>query len=180
MTELGISQAVSSAYHPQSQGALEQAHQTLKTMLKTYSVQFPGDWDVAVPFLLFAVRDSVSECTGFTPFELVFGHEMRGPLKLFKDQLLQPNSGETVLQYVSEFKDRLWAACRVARDNLEKAQGRMKANCDQKAVEHSFAFGDQVLVLVPQRLSSLSASFCGPYTVVKKVGDKNYVISTPE
>lgn len=30
MFELGISQAVSSAYHPQSQGALERSHQTLK------------------------------------------------------------------------------------------------------------------------------------------------------
>lgn len=85
MCELGISQVVSSTYHPQSQGALERAHQTLKTMMKTYSVQFPGDWDVALPFLLFAMRDSVNESTGFTPFELVFGHEVRGPLKLLKE-----------------------------------------------------------------------------------------------
>ena len=31
---------------------------------------------------------SVNESTGFTPFELVFGQEVRGPLKLFKEQLL--------------------------------------------------------------------------------------------
>lgn len=67
MCELDISQVVSSSYHPQSQGVLERAHQTLKTMLKTYSAQFHGDWDVALSFLLFALRDSVSEATGFTP-----------------------------------------------------------------------------------------------------------------
>ena len=180
MVELGISQAVSSAYHPESQGALERAHQTLKTILKTYSIQFPGDWDTSIPFVLFAVRDSVSESTGFSPFELVFGHEVRGPLKLLKEQLLQPKPGEPVLQYVTEFKDRLQAACQVARDNLEKAQERMKAHNARKAVERSFVVGDQVLALVPQRQSSLSASFSGPYTVMKKVSDKNYVIHTPE
>ena len=32
--------------------------------------------------LLFAVRKSVQESLGFSPFELVFGHTVRGPLKL--------------------------------------------------------------------------------------------------
>lgn len=142
-------------------------------MLKTYSIQFPGDWDLAIPFVLFAVRDSVNESTGFSPFELVVGHEVRGPLKLLKDQLLLPKTGENVLQYFSEFKDRFWAACRVARDNLGQAQGQMKQNGDKKAVYRSFEVGEQVLALVPQKGSSLSSSFSGPYTVIKKVGDKN-------
>ena len=36
MHEMDIRQYKSSAYHPQSQGALERFHQTLKTMMKTY------------------------------------------------------------------------------------------------------------------------------------------------
>ena len=36
MHELKIRQFSSSAYHPESQGALEWFHQTLKTMIKTY------------------------------------------------------------------------------------------------------------------------------------------------
>ena len=100
MAGLGITQAVSSAYHPESQGALERAHQTLKTMLKTYCVQFPADWDTAVPFVLFAYRDAINESTGFSPFELVFGHEVRGPLKLLKEQLTQPQTNENVLHYI--------------------------------------------------------------------------------
>lgn len=38
--ELGITQIVSSAYHPQSQGAIERCHQTMKTMIKAYCAQF--------------------------------------------------------------------------------------------------------------------------------------------
>ena len=35
MYEFGIKQNVSSAYHPQGQGALERYHQTLKNMMRT-------------------------------------------------------------------------------------------------------------------------------------------------
>lgn len=89
MCELGIQQITSSAYRPQTQGAIERYHQTLKVAVKTYAIQHPGDWDVALPLLLFALRDSVNESTGFTPFELVFGHEVRGPLKLVKERLVK-------------------------------------------------------------------------------------------
>ena len=36
MHELGIKQCRSSAYHPESQGALERFHQTLKNMIRSY------------------------------------------------------------------------------------------------------------------------------------------------
>ena len=77
MYMLGIHQYIkSSAYHPESQGAIERFHQTLKNMLKTYCHQTDKDWDEGVHFLLFAVRDSVQESLGFSPFELVFGYSV--------------------------------------------------------------------------------------------------------
>lgn len=36
LKELGIEHRVSSPYHPESQGALERFHQTLKTMIRAY------------------------------------------------------------------------------------------------------------------------------------------------
>ena len=39
MNQLGIKQYKSSAYHPESQGALERFHQTLKTMIRMYSIE---------------------------------------------------------------------------------------------------------------------------------------------
>ena len=81
---LGVSHAVSSAYHHGSQGALEHWHQTLKSMLKKYCFDTGHGWDEGVPFVLFAIRDAKQESLGFSPAELVFGHKMRGPLR--KDQ----------------------------------------------------------------------------------------------
>ena len=76
MYEFGIHQYKSSAYHPESQGAIEQFHQTFKNILKTYCHQTGKDWDEGVHLLLFAVRDSVQESLWFSPFELVFRHSV--------------------------------------------------------------------------------------------------------
>lgn len=68
---LGIQHQMSTAYHPESQGALERFHQTLKTMLRQYCVETGKDWVEGLPFLMFAIRESVQESFGFSPAELV-------------------------------------------------------------------------------------------------------------
>ena len=67
MHELGIKQYRSSAYHPESQDALERFHQTLKNMIRSYCFDTEKDWDEGINLLLFAVRESVQESLGFKP-----------------------------------------------------------------------------------------------------------------
>ena len=122
MDELGIKQYRSSAYHPESQGALERYHQTLKNMIRSYCFDTNRDWDEGVHLLLFAVRESVQESLGYSPFELVFGHSVRGPLKLFKEKLLSYDDVSlNLLQYVSDFRTKLSNACEMAKSNLKSA-----------------------------------------------------------
>ena len=52
MKQLGIQHNVSSAYHPESQGALERYHQTLKSMLRAYCLETGRDWADAVPVVV--------------------------------------------------------------------------------------------------------------------------------
>lgn len=180
---LSISHQVSSPYHPESQGALERWHQTLKAMLRKYCLDASNDWDEGVPFVLFAVRETVQESLGFSPADLVFGHTPRGPLMVLKEHILSPTPAtapRNVLEYVSAMRERLHAACVLAQESLSSTQKRMKVRYDRKAVSRSFAPGDQVLVLLPIPGSSLSARFSGPYVVEKKVSDTNYVIGTPD
>ena len=88
MHDLGIKQYRSSAYHPESQGALERFHQTLKNMIRSYCFDTGKGWDEGIHLLHFAVRESVQESLGFSPFELVFGRTVPGPLKLLKEKFL--------------------------------------------------------------------------------------------
>ena len=181
MDELGIKQYRSSAYHPESQGALERFHQTLKNMIRSYCFDTNRDWDEGVHLLLFAVRESVQESLGFSPFELVFGHSVRGPLKLFKEKLLSHDDVSlNLLQYVSDFRTKLSNACEMAKANLKSAQNSMKNRYDQNSVSRTFKPGDKVLALLPVPGRPLQARYFGPYIVDKKMSDLNYVLQTPD
>ncbi len=76
-----------------------------------------------------------------------------------------------VLDYVSRFREKLCGACDLARNFLKDAQSEMKDRYDRKAVARSFQSGDQVLVLLPNPGSALTARFTGPYNVVRKLSD---------
>lgn len=78
------------------------------------------EWDDGVPLALFAVREIVQESLGFSPAELVFGHTVRGPLRVLKDQLTGEGSPtqRNVLTYVSRFRERLHEACSIAKESL--------------------------------------------------------------
>ena len=181
MDELGIKQYRSSAYHPESQGALERFHQTLKNMIRSYCFDTNRDWDEGVHLLLFAVRELVQESLGFSPFELVFGHSVRGPLKLFKEKLLSHDDVSlNLLQYVLDFRTKLSKACEMAKSNLKSAQNSMKNRYDQNSVSRTFKPGDKVLALLPVPGRPLQARYFGPYIVDKKMSDLNYVLQTPD
>lgn len=49
LKQLRIKRSCSSAYHPESQGALERFHQTLKSMLRAYCLEFQRDLEDGVP-----------------------------------------------------------------------------------------------------------------------------------
>uniref|UniRef100_A0A9J8B112 Gypsy retrotransposon integrase-like protein 1 n=1 Tax=Cyprinus carpio carpio TaxID=630221 RepID=A0A9J8B112_CYPCA len=181
LTQFGIKHKLSSAFHPQSQGAVERFHQTLKTMLRTYCFSSGKDWAESLPFLMFAIREAEQESLGFSPADLVFGHTVRGPLKVLSEQLLAKDAMPvTVLDYVSSFRERLHRAWDLAREHLTATQSKMKAWYDKKSVSRSFQPNDEVLVLLPAPGSSLHAKFTGPYSVKEKLSDTDYVVSTPD
>ena len=182
LTSLSISHRISSAYHPESQGALERWHQTFKSVLRKYIMESGREWDEGVPLALFAVREIVQESLGFSPAELVFGHTVRGPLRVLKDQLTCESSPtqRNVLTYVSRFRERLHEACSIARESLSVAQQGMKRQFDKKALPRSLQTGDLVLVLLPIPGTSMSARFSGPYTIDRRLSDTDYVVRTPD
>ena len=92
-------------------------------MIRTYCYDTNKDWDDGIHLLLFAARESVQESLGFSPFQLVFGHTVRDPLKFFKENLLaQDGVPIDLYTYVSDFKLKLSKACDLAKNNLLSAQ----------------------------------------------------------
>ena len=128
----------STAYHPQSQGALERFHQSLKSLLRAYCVELARDWEDGLPWLLMAARQVTQESTGFSPNALVFGHSVRGPLAVLQSEWEVSEPPKKLTDYVNGFKWRLFESWRVARKNLEKVQGRMKKLYDRRSKRREF------------------------------------------
>ena len=105
----------------------------------------------------------------------------REPLLLLKEKwLVEDPEKISVLKYVATFKDRLFRAGQIAKRNLQESQSKMKVWYDRKAKSRCFEPGDRVLVLFPVVGNPLQAKYSGPYKVVKKISDTNYLVKTPD
>ncbi|CAM4342636.1 unnamed protein product [Lepidochelys kempii] len=174
----GVRHDWASAYHPQSNGLVERFNGTLKMMLKTFMNQHPQDWDKYLPHLLFAYREVPQESTGFSPFKLLYGRRVRGPLDLMRDEWegKATPDGESVVEYVLIFRERLAELMGLARENLARAQRKQKVWYDRTAQARAYATGDQVMVLIPVRKNKLQATWEGPSKVIKQLNEVNYVV----
>ena len=68
-----------SGYHPQVDGLVEKFNSTLISMISKSCDVRNRDWDVHLPYLLFAFRMSVQESTKESPFFLMNGWDPRIP-----------------------------------------------------------------------------------------------------
>ena len=80
----GVASIHTTLYHPQSNGLVERFNRTLKEMIKKTTQDQPEEWDRFLPALLFAYRETPQRAADFSPFELLYGREVRGPLAILK------------------------------------------------------------------------------------------------
>ena len=81
---LSVQNLVSTPYHPQCNGLVERYNGTLKNMLKVCAER-PKDWDRYIEAVLFAYREVRQESVGFSPFELLYGRTVRGPMAILRE-----------------------------------------------------------------------------------------------
>ncbi|KAG1925540.1 protein NYNRIN-like [Pimephales promelas] len=82
---LGIKSIRTSVYHPQTDGLVERFNRTLKTMIRKFVREDAKNWDKWLEPLLFAVREVPQAFTGFSPFELLYGHQPRRVLDVLRE-----------------------------------------------------------------------------------------------
>lgn len=152
---------------------------SIKQMLRRITSDRPKDWDRFLSPLLFAIRDSPQESLQFSPFELICGHSVRGPMTILKDLWTRDIPDEEVkitYQYVIDLQFRLEDTCRLAQQNLGKASIRYRNIYNRRSKRKNLKIGDKVLVLLPTKTNKLLLQWKGPYTVVETVGNLDYRI----
>lgn len=178
---LSVRNIYTTPYHAMCNGLVERFNGVLKGMLKRMCREQPKQWPRFINPLLFAYRDVPQSSTKFSPFELIYGHVVRGPLSLLRDlwEGKEQEAGEdtrTTYEYVIDLRERLSETCKLAREELEKAGDSYQAYYDRKAKDRTLRVGQRVLLLLPTSNNKLLAQWKGPYEVVSKANKWNYVI----
>ena len=176
---LSIQQLITTPYHPICNGLVERFNGTLKSMLKKMCAEKPKDWDRYIAPLLFAYREVRQESLDFSPFELLYGRTVRGPMailrELWSQEELEPEV-KTTYQYVVDLQNRIEQTCELARNELAKAHDRQKRLYDKKSVNRKFKPGSKVLVLRPTSNNKLLMQWHGPFKVLSETRCNNYKI----
>ena len=179
---LSIKHTFSTAYHPMGNGLVENCNKTLKSMLKKMASEVPRDWDRYLTPLLFAVRDVPQASTGFSPFELLYGRTVRGPMNILREMWTNDTDVDeikTAYQYVIDLRARIEETCNLAQTELAKVQVKNQRYYNLKVKDRKLEVNDQVLLLLPTDKNKLLLHWKGPFRVVGKVGLVDYKVEFP-
>jgi len=136
------------------------------------------DWDLKLPYFLWAYRATPHSTTGYSPFFLLHGREVVTPAnENLRPKVPKPTRGPKLIESLKASLRQAYSA--VARAN-RKSYVANKERYDKRAKLRSFEVGSYVYLFKPARKPGLSKkifSVCsGRYRVTAKLSELNYEI----
>ena len=177
-TKLKIDNIRTTPYHPECNGIIERMHGTLCGML-TKATSLGLDWVRQLPFALFALRLAPSRDTGLSPFQLVYGRQVRSPLDVLYEGWVDEEYSDFDVELWTDWlgkRMKIWSE--IAREKGLEASVARKKQFDKKVVVRELKVGDKVLCRIPGMIKKLKESWKGPYTVKKKLNQVDYLVET--
>ena len=114
---LGIAKIHTSPYHPQSNGAVERAYQTLRQMIGKLDPQKRRKWKSHLGSVLIAYNATRSLVMGYLPYFLMFGHRPHLPIDLLFPTAIWQELTRTIDDYVLSLYEKLKEALPIARNS---------------------------------------------------------------
>jgi hypothetical protein len=162
---LGQKLLMSSAYHPQTDGASERGIQTMSQILRSVVNDYQDNWVKQLPMVEFAMNSAVNSSTGYAPFEANYG---------WLPRLIQGIDNESPHEGINQFIENIKDILDRTHDKLVTQRVRQAAQANKRRREgQRFQAGDQVLLSTANlnmpkgRPRKLCPKYIGPYQVLK-------------
>nr|GFA97208.1 reverse transcriptase domain-containing protein [Tanacetum cinerariifolium] len=150
MLKYGVTQRLSTAYHPQTSGQVEVSNHGLKRILERTIGENRASWSDKLDEALWAFRTAYKTPIGCTPYKLVYGKECHHPIELEHKAywaLKQANFELTVagdhrkikLNELNEIRDHTYENSLIYKEKTKKIH-------DSKIKNRVFNVGDRVLL----------------------------------
>ena len=172
---LGITKIRMSPYHPQTNGAIERVHKTLRRMIAKMEPEKRAKWPSHLGPILIAYNATWSLVKGYSPYFLMFRHRPRLPVDLLFSTVRRDENSRTTDKYVTYLYDKLKSALASARDATLLEAQRQKRLYNRRARVVELHPGDKVLVKLDafrgqwRKLKNCRGDAL--YTVVKRMAD---------
>ena len=179
--QLGTQLAMSTAFHPQTDGQTERQNRTLEEMLRAYVSYRQDNWDERLTAAEIAYNNSMQASTQQTPYYLNAGQHPRLALDAAIKPEAQSNNAAAADRIAS-----LHANLQAAQEALTRAQQRQASYADADRRELELAVGDRVLLSTEhlqlrdaERTRKLTSKYIGPFHITRKVSAVAYELQLP-
>jgi hypothetical protein len=170
LEQSGVELRRSTPAHPQGNAKCERFNRTLKEAMLRIMDNQPREWYVKLPAALQAYRMATSDVTGFTPFFLLYGRQVRPPVGIGPEQGGQPFGNRL---------DELAEARRLAAKAIEESRRYNRARLEARAnVGVSLPVGESVAVKAEERITG--TAHWDPGFVVTRVRGTTHWVNNPE
>ena len=174
--KLGIQHALTTAYHPQSNGQTERANQEVEKHLRLFTNSRQDDWVDHLPTAEFVLNNRVHSAHNMSPFEVVYG---------YRPNFTVPIGGRSRFPTLDQRLETLREVRREAEAALRMEKVAMKERFELgKPKPHVFKVGDRVWldsrdVAIHQASRKLGPRRLGPYEVLEQTSDLTYRLALP-
>lgn len=155
----------SSAFHPRTNGQVENLNKFIKQMLSKYVMDFPTRWDSFLQQVVFASRVRCHSATKFSPLRLVYGVEPQLPGDVIRPFLFDETNEEETMEYRIKELESLGQDRAAALERAHLNMLRMKKQFDTNVKPQEYSVGDYVWLKNMTR-KALETKYIGPYRVL--------------
>ncbi|KAL3285433.1 hypothetical protein HHI36_023906 [Cryptolaemus montrouzieri] len=163
---MSMKHKLTTPYHPQTNGALERTHLTLKDYFKCYVNKDQNNWDEFMNLATYCYNTNTQKSTQCTPYELVFGQKARIP-NIITNPTEKPNYSELANDIAKKLKSSRAAAV----ENQINSKEKSKAHYD-KTHHRTYTFKENDKVILCDSYAKntskrLCKNFKGPYKIIQ-------------
>ncbi|KAJ6436802.1 retrovirus polyprotein [Purpureocillium lavendulum] len=177
---LRIKQRLSTAWHPETDGATERANQEVERYIRIFTTYAQDDWDELLPAAAMALNNRMATSTGLSPFFFTHGYHLE-PVQV--KEVLRPD-GKSPVAKAEGIVRRFQEATEWAQAAMASAQERQEDNANtRRQPSDQYKPGDKVWLRLrnirSKRPSKKLDWLAGKYTVLETVGSHACRLDTP-
>ncbi len=138
------------------------------------------EWDDQLKFALCAVRSTPNRSTGCSPFQIIYGKNLRSPLHLVLEEL-DPHTASkvNVMTWVVDLNRRVTLIKKEVKQNEITSREERKTSFNKNSKSRNYKVGELVLNRYPGLRNKLDCTWEGPYEIIEVPNDINLILAIP-